>query len=40
VTVTFTGGCTVGITPARLKDIIDSALAQRAIPPERLDDCK
>jgi tetratricopeptide (TPR) repeat protein len=37
VTVTFSGGCTVGITPAQLKDIIGSVLAQRAIPPELLD---
>jgi hypothetical protein len=32
VTITFTGGCTVGITPAELKEVIDSALAHRAIP--------
>jgi tetratricopeptide (TPR) repeat protein len=37
VTINFTGGCTVGITPAQLKDIIDSVLAGRAIPPELLD---
>jgi len=37
VTVTFSGGCTVGITPADLKDIIDNVLARRAIPPELLD---
>src|SRR5215471_13400552 len=37
VTLTFSGGCTVGITLAELKDIIDSVLAQRAIPPELLD---
>jgi tetratricopeptide (TPR) repeat protein len=37
VTLTFNGGCTVGITPAELKDIIDSVLARRAIPPELLD---
>src|SRR5262245_47071803 len=37
VTLTFSGGCTVGITPAELKEIIDSVLARRAIPPELLD---
>jgi len=37
VTVTFSGGCTVGITPAQFKDIIGSVQAQRAIPPELLD---
>jgi tetratricopeptide (TPR) repeat protein len=37
VTVTFSGGCTVGIAPAELKEIIDSVLARRAIPPELLD---
>jgi hypothetical protein len=37
VTVTFSGGCTVGITPAQLKDIIDSVQAQRAIPSDLLD---
>ncbi len=37
VTLNFSGGCTVGITPAQLKDIIDSVLAGRAIPPELLD---
>ena len=37
VTLTFSGGCTVGITPGELKEIIDSVLARRAIPPELLD---
>jgi hypothetical protein len=37
VTLTFNGGCTVGITPAELKDIMDNVLARRAIPPELLD---
>jgi hypothetical protein len=37
VTLTFSGGCAVGITPAELKDIIDSVLARRTIPPELLD---
>jgi tetratricopeptide (TPR) repeat protein len=37
VTVSFSGGCTVGITPAELKDIIDNVLSRRAIPPELLD---
>ena len=32
VTLTFSGGCTVGITPGELKEIIDSVLARRAIP--------
>jgi tetratricopeptide (TPR) repeat protein len=32
VTLTFSGGCTAGVTPAELKDIIDSVLAHRAIP--------
>jgi hypothetical protein len=35
--LTFSGGCTVGITPAELKDIIDSVQARRPIPPELLD---
>src|SRR5262249_58890490 len=37
VTVTFSGGCTVGIAPAELAGIIDSVLARRAIPSELLD---
>ena len=37
VTLTFSGGCTVGIAPAELKEIIESVLARRAIPPELLD---
>jgi hypothetical protein len=37
VTLTFNGGCTVGITPAELKDIMENVLARRAIPPELLD---
>jgi len=37
VTLTFSGGCTVGITPAELKDIMENVLARRAIPPELLD---
>jgi len=37
VTLTFSGGCTVGITPAELAVIIDSVLARRAIPPDLLD---
>jgi tetratricopeptide (TPR) repeat protein len=37
VAVTFSGGCTVGITPTELKDIIDNVLSRRAIPPELLD---
>jgi tetratricopeptide (TPR) repeat protein len=32
VTFTFSGGCTAGITPAELKEIIDNVLARRAIP--------
>src|SRR5262245_45313366 len=36
VTLTFSGGCTVGITPAELQTIIDRVLARRAIPPELL----
>jgi hypothetical protein len=32
--VTFSGGCAVEITPAELKDIIDSLQARRPIPPE------
>jgi hypothetical protein len=35
VTVTFSGGCTVGITPAQLKDIIAGAAC--AIPSDLLD---
>src|SRR5215831_19787834 len=37
VTLTFSGGCTVGIMPAELAGIIDSVLARRAVPPELLD---
>jgi tetratricopeptide (TPR) repeat protein len=37
VTLTFSGGCTVGIMPAQLQEIIDSVLARRAIPPELLE---
>jgi hypothetical protein len=37
VTLTFSGGCTVGITPAELKEIMENVLARRAIPPELLD---
>jgi tetratricopeptide (TPR) repeat protein len=32
VTLTFSGGCTAGVTPAELKDIIDRVLAHRTIP--------
>jgi tetratricopeptide (TPR) repeat protein len=37
VTVTFSGGCTIGITPSELEKIIESALARRTIPAELLD---
>src|SRR5215831_6205393 len=37
VTFTFSGGCTVGITPAQLQEIMDSVLARRAVPPELLE---
>jgi tetratricopeptide (TPR) repeat protein len=37
VTVTFSGGCTVGITPKEIEDIIDRVLSRQAIPPELLD---
>jgi tetratricopeptide (TPR) repeat protein len=37
VIVTFNGGCTIGITPAQLKETIDSIKAGRSIPPELLD---
>jgi hypothetical protein len=37
VTLTFSGGCTVGITPAELKDIMENVVARRAIPPELLE---
>jgi hypothetical protein len=37
VTITISGGCTTGISPDQLKEIIDSVLAKRAIPPELLD---
>src|SRR5499427_7997415 len=37
VTLTFSGGCTVGIMPAQLQEIIDGVLARRAIPPELLE---
>jgi tetratricopeptide (TPR) repeat protein len=37
VTVTFNGGCTIGMTPAQLKEIIDNIQAGRSIPSELLD---
>ena len=37
VTVNFTGGCTAGITPAQIQQIIDGVTAGRAIPPEFLE---
>lgn len=37
VTITFSGGCTTGISPDQIKEIVDSVLAKRAIPPELLD---
>src|SRR6187431_928450 len=37
VTINFTGGCTAGIVPAQIQQIIDGVLAGRAIPPELLD---
>src|SRR5690348_1844746 len=37
VALTFRGGCTVGISPAEMKEIIDTILTRRAIPPELLD---
>ena len=37
VSITFSGGCTVGIMPAELASIIDNVLARRAVPPELLD---
>jgi hypothetical protein len=37
VTLTFNGGCTVGITPAQLKEMLEDALARHPIPPEWQD---
>jgi tetratricopeptide (TPR) repeat protein len=37
VTITFSGGCTVGITPVQLQEIIDKLRTGLAIPPELLD---
>jgi tetratricopeptide (TPR) repeat protein len=37
VTLTFNGGCTVGISPAELQDIIAKVLARQTIPPELMD---
>jgi hypothetical protein len=37
IALIFSGGCTVGITPAELKEIMENVLARRAIPPELLD---
>jgi hypothetical protein len=37
VTITYSGGCNLGIGPDQLREIIDSVLAKRAIPPELLD---
>ena len=37
VTVTVSGGCTAGITPAQLKEMIEDALARHPIPPEWQD---
>src|SRR5262245_12055503 len=37
VTVTFGGGCTVGITPAELKDIVENLLARGAVPLDRFE---
>src|SRR5262249_2963429 len=34
VTFAYSGGCTSGIGPDQLKEIIDSVLAKRAIPPD------
>ena len=37
VTINFTGGCTAGISPAQIQQIIDAVLAGRAVPPELLE---
>jgi hypothetical protein len=37
VIVNFTGGCTTGIIPAQIHQIIDGILAGRTIPPELLE---
>ena len=37
VTINFTGGCTAGITPAQLQQIIDDVLTDRAVPLELLE---
>ena len=38
VTINFTGGCTAGITPAQLQQIIDDVLNKRAIPLESFEE--
>ena len=37
VTINFTGGCTAGIAPAQIQQIIDGVLAGRAVPAELLE---
>jgi hypothetical protein len=37
VTVTFNGGCTIGITPEQLKEIVDTVQAGRSLPAGLLD---
>ena len=37
VTINFTGGCTAGISPAQIQQIIDGVQASRTIPPELLE---
>ena len=37
VTINFSGGCTVGITPAQLQEIVASLQAGRSVPPELID---
>jgi tetratricopeptide (TPR) repeat protein len=37
VTITFSGGCSVGITPVQIQEIVDKVQAGLSIPPELLD---
>jgi tetratricopeptide (TPR) repeat protein len=37
VTINFTGGCTAGIAPAQLQQIIDDVMSRRSIPPDLLE---
>ena len=38
VTVNFTGGCTAGMTPAEIQQVIDAVLSKRAVPLENFEE--